>query len=389
MSRRERWTPYLVAAVYLALGAWRVWPAHAVVQGGLPTYAYYLWSYRRGAYSDIVALYAARHLYQHQLPYVSAPLEYPPVIGMFLWAAAWAPGLAGYLGANILALGAATLATVALARRVGGTAAARAWAFSPLLAVYAIYNWDVLGLLAWGLAAWTAQRRRFGWAGWWIGVGLATKLFPVVLLPYLVVERLAARDSRGAGALLGATAAAAVALNAPFAWANFPNWSQFWRYNSGRGPDPGLWQWLWLKTGLAVGTIDAVSLVVVMVGGAVIAHAVWQGRLDALRGAAFALAWWFLWNKVYSPQYMLWVLYALVLAQPPSRAMWWLLNAAGLLDFGLAMAWLATGTAGSPLETVVGVDLAPWVILLRDLAFALVAWPALARRRTAVPTVDR
>lgn len=383
VNRRERWAPYLVAAAYLAVGAWRIWPAGSVVQGGLPTYAYYLWSYRHGAYSDIVALYVVRNLYQHRLPYVSAPLEYPPVIGLFLWAAAWAPGLAGYLWVNILVLGAAALGTVALARAVGGTPAARSWAFSPLLAVYAVYNWDVLGLVSWGLAAWAATRRRYGWAGWWIGVGVATKLFPVVLLPYLLAERAAARDGRGAGALLGGTAAAAVVLNAPFAWANFRNWSQFWRYNSGRGPDPGLWQWVWLKTGLSVPAIDALSLAVVLLGGAALAWAVWRGRLDALRAAALALAWWFLWNKVYSPQYMLWVLYALVLAAPPAGPVWWVLNLAGLFDFGLAMAWLATGTANSPLETLVGVDIAPWVILLRDVAFLLVLVPAVARRRLA------
>jgi uncharacterized membrane protein len=382
--RRDRWIPYAVAAAYLAVGAWRVWPAAAVVRDGLPTYAYYLWSYRHGAYSDIVALYVVRDLYLHRLPYVAAPLEYPPVIGMVLWATAWMPGLGGYLVANILLLAAGVFATVALAEAVRGPAASRAWAFSPLLAVYAVYNWDVLGLVTWGLAAWAAARRRYGWAGWWVGVGVATKLFPVVLLPYWLAERAAARDGRGAAALVGGAAAAALGLNAPFAWANYANWSQFWRYNSSRGPDPGLWQWLWLRTGLSVPTIDALSLAVVAAGGLVLAAAVWRRRLEPLQAAALALGWWFLWNKVYSPQYMVWVLYALVLAGPPGTVLRVLLNAAGLLDFGLAMAWLATGTAGSPLETLIGTVIAPWVILLRDGAF-LGTFLTAGRNRVPVP----
>lgn len=355
---------------YAAVGTLRVWPTSAVLKAGVPTRAYYLWAFQHFAYSDIVALYASRDLYTHLWPYVQIPLEYPPALGVFLWLTSWFPSVYGYLVANIVGLTLALVGTVVVARAIGGPERVKAWAFSPLLAIYAIYNWDVLGILTYGLAVWQFGRRRYAWAGFWIGLGISTKLFPVVLLPFMLVALWRERQRGAAYGLLGWTLLTGAAANLPFALLNYRGWAHFWAYNGARGPDPGLWQWMNLHGWISIPEIDAVTLLFVAAGGFWLMAAVWRRQLGPVLAAALLLTWWLLWNKVYSPQYVLWVLYGFVVADGiGSQA--WLLNLAGYLDFGLAMVWLALGTGGSPLEPIMGIYVAPVVVFVRQLAFVV------------------
>jgi hypothetical protein len=62
---------------------------------------------------------------------------------------------------------------------------------------------------------------------------------------------------------------------------------------------------------------------------------------------AVALTWWFLCNKVYSAQYMLWV-YVATLWMGVDTGLLVMLNLVGLLDFWLAMRWLGLGTTDNP-----------------------------------------
>lgn len=369
-----------MAVVFGFVGTLRAWPAALVIRHGLPTSGYYLWSYQHFAYSDIVALYQSRDLYRHLWPYIQGRLEYPPIIGIFLWLAAWAPGVYGYLVINAVVLTGALWASSLVAAAVRGVRAVGAWVYSPLLAIYAIYNWDLLGILAYGLAVLQWHRKRFAWTGFWIGMGISTKLFPVVLLPFMLADLWKHGERRAAGMLALSMVGVLAAINLPFSVLNMRGWSLFWRYNASRGPDPGFWQWVFLHNWLTIADINGASLALVGVAGFWLLFRVWQGRLSPILAGALALSFWFLVNKVYSPQYILWVLYALVIAD---QIGWeaWLLNLAGWMDFGLAMVWLALGTSGSPQEPLMGIYVAPGVILVRDVALAAVLWSRRQARR--------
>lgn len=345
--RSRLWSPVAVAAgcliAYLALGTERIVPAPAVLSHGIPVFAYYAWAFQHASYSDIVALYATRNLYVHPLLYWRQMFEYPPVMGLLVWLTSWAPGLNGYIAANVLGLGLAAWGTIWAAAQVQGWPRAVIWAACPLLAVYAIYNWDLYGLLAYGLAVVTARRGYWGWGGIWTGLGAATKLFPAVLLPFLVADRLRARDRRGAVAVMAGALGAWGVTNAPVALGARTGWLVFWQYNASRPADPGFYQWL----GWATTTVNLVSLLAVLSGGLILAACVWRSRLGWAEAAAVALCWWFLMNKVYSPQYSLWAVYALLLAGGAWGSMI-TVSLAGAADFGLAMVWLYGGTTNQP-----------------------------------------
>ena len=98
-------------------------------------------------------------------------------------------------------------------------------------------------------------------------------------------------------------------------------WLTFWQYNSGRGGDLGS---LWYVLSLAGSPVPNLNLVAVglfALGCLGIAVLIMVARQRPRIGAVFflVLAAFLLTNKVYSPQYMLWLLPFVVLARPVWR----------------------------------------------------------------------
>lgn len=277
-------------------------------------HGYYLWSYRHFAYSDILALYPGRDLFTHAYPYLQQKIEYPVVMGWFMWTMAWAPGILGYFAATGVALAAAAMATLGVLR----TLAPRhyVWvALAPLWLVYGLLNWDVLGILTMVLA-WQAYRRdRIGLTGLYLGLGTATKLFPIIILPFMGVHLLTRKRSRPAALLALTTLGTEVALNAPFMLLAFHNWSQFFRYNADRAPSGDLWVLLWPS--ISSRQVDLWSLVLVAVVFVICITCVLTRRWSPEAGAAWTFLAWMFVNKVFSPQYMLWIIVFGALAEWP------------------------------------------------------------------------
>jgi len=314
----------------------------------VPAFRYWPWSYAHFAYSDLVGVYANHGLARHLLPYLEHRFEYPPVMAFLIWLTSFGPSLYGYLGINILLLAAALVATIVILYRLQGPRTALYWALCPILALFVVYNWDVLGILTYALAVYAYRRHRAVATGLYIGVGISTKLFPIVLAPFLAAELWVRGEREKAYRLLGATVGSFVALNLPPALANFRGWSWFWTYNEIRLPDPGFWQWFWAHHWLSVSGIDRITLLMAAAGGLILLRTVLTGSLEGLPAAAFFLTWWLLVNKTHSPQYVIWAIYALAIAGVLSRPGYWLMTVSGALQFGLAMTWLAAANRHAP-----------------------------------------
>ncbi|HTZ08392.1 MAG TPA: glycosyltransferase 87 family protein [Acidimicrobiales bacterium] len=355
--------------------AWMVW---AYLRTRLPAaprsarasgLGYRQWAYGHFAYSDVVNLYHTHHLADHAFPYVHTAIEYPVLTGLFMWGAAWAPGVGGYLLASAAGLLVCAWGTVVLLHRCSPRAA---WLFalSPLLLVFGLLNWDLLAIVLM-VGGWDCYRhRRYGWAGVLLMAGTCAKFFPVLLLGLCVVGCFADRRdgaARRGGVRMAATATAtALVLNVPFAVLNLDAWSHFFRFNAARGGGEGLLYQLHIATSWSIGTFDTVSaLLVLAVLGAL---ALWVLRgAPVAPAAAAAFTTLMLFNKVFSPQYMLWVLVFGLLAAWPG----WTVAAvtvAGLVDFANAMVILHLAGAGSPA--------APW--------YAATAFPMDRALRTVV-----
>jgi len=268
-------------------------------------------NFETGRISDLHKLYFVHHLYRHPVPYVGVGIEYPVLTGVFMTgAAALTHGPVGYMRLSSLGLWACALGSTCVLWRLSRRAA---WCFAlcPLLLVYSLLNWDLLAifLMLLGWHAWT--RNRYRAAAFWLALGTFAKLYPVFLFAFCLVE-LARRWRSGQAAgrdvvrFLVTALAVTVAVNVPFMVLAFHNWAFFWSFNAARNEHAGLLFWLHLLNHTLPGTTNAILTSLVLAAAAIGALAIWRGaKVADVAVAVFCV--FMLLQKVYSPQYTLWV----------------------------------------------------------------------------------
>lgn len=288
--------------------------------------------YTHMCYSDIPILYELRGLADGFMPYVSdlpadQTLEYPALTGVFVYLAARISpdGAAWYYAINVVLLTACWV-TAVLATSVAHRT--RPWdaamiALAPGIILAGTINWDLLAvaLLAVGLALWS--RERPVWAGVLIGLATAAKLYPALILLPLALLCWQAGAWSALRRLLAGAAGAWLAVNLPFMLANFDGWAYFYTFSRERGADFGS---LWLamsNLGLTVppGALNSLASVLMLLAGiGLIVLVRWAPRTPRVGQLAFLItAAFVLTNKVYSPQFVVWLIPLAVLARPRWR----------------------------------------------------------------------
>lgn len=367
---------FLIALVFLALGWSTKAPCLQSTGHGTGDQRVANWENQRAyyelCYSDTVPLYSAELLNQGKFPYKSSwveknasdtpqtrydgqpavrYMEYPVLTGVYQYMsmalAKTYTALSKLIALpvvaevvvffDIAALGLA-LAWLATIWATAGLAGRRVWdaalvGASPLVIFQMFTNFDALAaaFAVGGLLAWA--RRRPVLAGVLIGLGVAAKLYPVLLLGPLLV--LGIRTGRLAE--LARTAAVTVAtwlvVNLPVMVLFTRGWSEFFRLNARRGddmdslynvirsftgwrgfdPDLGFWE--------PPQILNAVVLMLFLSCCAAIGYiALAAPRRPRVAQLAFlVVAAFLLTNKVWSPQFSLWLVPLAVLALPHRR----------------------------------------------------------------------
>ena len=289
--------------------------------------------YRLLCYTDIVPLVGTEQLAGGRLPFLDACRESDnncdeyPVITMYLMrVAAWIGG-AGYTAfywTNVILLTGFAAATATFLWMLAGRRAL--WfALAPTLAIYGVVNWD-LAAVALATGAYVAfASRRDALAGVLLGLGGATKLYPLFLLLPLFLQGVQDREPDRSVRVLWWTVGSWVAVNLPFAVLAPRGWVEFFRFNSVRIPDfDSLWYIACRHIPGSCGSTSEVNLYSAMAFVAIVA-VVW--RIKAHRHPGFPrwtlglpiLIAFLLTNKVYSPQYGLWLLPWFALVGPDLR----------------------------------------------------------------------
>ena len=329
-------------------------------------------AYYEFCYSDTVPLYTAELLNQGKFPYKShwtevddkgvprvqydgTPairyMEYPVLTGIYQYTsmalAKTYTALSKLVSMPIVAevvmffnisafgLALAWMATVWATAMLSGR---RIWdaavvAGSPLLIFQIFTNFDALAAAAavGALLAWS--RRKPVVAGALIGVGVALKLYPLLLLLPLVILGLRTGRMREVGKTVAATVVTWLVVNLPILLMFPRGWTEFFRLNTRRGddmdslynvvksftgwrgfdPDLGFWQ--------PPSVLNTVSAVLFILCCAAIVYigmtAKQRPRLTQL--AFLVVAAFLLTNKVWSPQYSLWLVPLAALALPHRR----------------------------------------------------------------------
>jgi uncharacterized membrane protein len=287
--------------------------------------------YTKLCYTDIVPLLATEQLPGGRLPFfqpcvqTAANCDEYPVLTMYLMRmAAWVSDTdyPTYFGANVALLWlAAIVTTISLYAVVGNRALY--FALAPTLLVYGVMNWDLLAVALATAAMAAFFVRRDVLAGVLLGLGASAKFYPAMLVVPLIAQRLQDREPDRAIRLGWAAVGSYLALNLPFFIASPSSWLTFFRFNSERCADfDSLWSIAWRHRGLGscppipqVNLLSAAAFVLVF-------GLVWFAKTRLRPGfprwtLAFPLIVVFLLtNKVYSPQYGLWLLPLFALALP-------------------------------------------------------------------------
>jgi len=209
---------------------------------------------------------------------------------------------------------------------------------SPALALYVNLNWDMWGVLLMVVALLLFVRERDGPATAVLAAAVWTKFFPIVFLPFLIVDQLRRGGTWAAGRIVAIFAITSAAINAPVLLFAPAGWWYFFAFNAARPREWNLWMFFdpsWLSTD----GINRASVLLILSGFVVLLLLQWRLPLGAeglcrawLLMSCAMLAWFFFVGKVYSPQYGLWivVLLALIGAAPTLAVAW---SAADLFYF--------------------------------------------------------
>jgi uncharacterized membrane protein len=332
----------------------------------------YLKQFQAHCYTDIYPLYFGEGLASGKVPYTGHPVEYPVLIGGVMQAVAWVvrpigdPFIRGreFFDVTVVVLAlfavAGTLATAYLA------GPSRRWtallvALAPALILASFINWDLvaMGLVALGMAAWAG--RRLILAGILLGLAVATKFYPLVFFGPLLLLCLRAGRMRAFAVTAASAAVAWLAVNLPVALLAPTGWSRFYRLSDTRAADWGsIWYFFqtehWPVLGaLRLHSLNMFSLAVFAAGcvliGLIILAAPRRPRLP--QAFFLVLAVFLLANKVWSPQYVIWLVPLAVLARPRlwSYALWQL---AEVGYFFAIWAYLVSLLATGPVPAAAG-----------------------------------
>jgi uncharacterized membrane protein len=231
-------------------------------------------------------------------------------------------------------------------------------ALAPAFALTATINWDLLAvaLLAAAMLMWS--RGRVLAFGVLIGLATAAKFYPFLLMgPLLVLCWRAGKWREFGNALMGAVGAWLV-VNLPVMYLAPEGWAKFYSFSQTRGIDFGsvfLFVSTWWKIPISYQTANAWALVMmVLVCVAMATLALTAPRRPRFAQLAFLIvAAFILTNKVYSPQYVLWLIPLAALARPKWRdfLIWQACEVAYFLGIWMYLAYTTSGDAHKGLPT--------------------------------------
>jgi uncharacterized membrane protein len=235
-----------------------------------------------------------------------------------------------YFDINVTLVAAVTLVTVLATARM---ASRRPWdaamvALAPGIVLAGTINWDLWAVAMLALGMYFFSRQQLVLAGVFIGLGTATKFYPLLVLGAILLLALRTGRFRPLLVTAGTAAASWLATNLPFAAANPAGWIYFFQFSADRHAGYGS---PWFAYNLLADRVRLPELSPAAVDllspglfalscAAIAAVALTAPRRPRLAQLAFLIvAAFILTGKVYSPQFVVWLIPLLVLARPQWR----------------------------------------------------------------------
>ena len=278
--------------------------------------------YIHACYSDLPALFGERGLITNTWPYSSATnaVEYPPVTGLVMWATSFLVNDNGnkyrnYFDVNALLIALLFIASVIFLKKLKP----QLWYLLPVApaVIASLYiNWDIWAVVSALAAIYYFDVGKYSKSAIALGLSIATKFFPVVLLLPIALILFRKSKIKELVRYLVITSATWLLINLPFIITTPAGWFRFFKLNSERAADWGsIWHALEIF-GLKINYLNLVSIVAFAILALAFTLFVFGiPEVPTLASIAFFIVAIFITaSKVYSPQYILWLTPLAILA---------------------------------------------------------------------------
>lgn len=294
-------------------------------------------------FSDVLGFYD--RVSAPGFPYIDKLMEYPVITGVFIQLMGLAgKSRAGYYlwnSAILVALAAAiTYFLWKMASPENRKKLLRFWIFAPSMVFFAVYNWDLLAIFFTVLAFYFMQKDKNGWTSFFLALGFSAKFFPIIYLAPLLLQKPNMKEGLKIIAIFAATA---ISINGYFMLANFDGWAYFFTLNSLRDSNPdNVWTIVrFLFRGLTVPAINTLSLLLFSVSYLLVL--IKFHRENILKLCFLGTLLFLMFNKVFSPQYLLWFLPFFALLPAPKLKWFYALEFSNLASLFLILPWFFLG----------------------------------------------
>jgi len=307
--------------------------------------------YTHACYSDIPALYGARDLVNNTWPYSSATnsVEYPPITGVVMWATSLITphGLENfhfYYLINVFLLLLLFVGSALLVWHMN-PGIWHLFVIAPAVVASLFINWDMWAVLTALAAIYWFDQKKYDYSGLALGISVATKFFPIVLLIPAFLIFWKRSQVKSAIRYFSISMGLWVLINLPFALFTPSGWWRFFKLNGSRGADFGSIYYSLQLLGISLPAINIASILLFLVASAIFVIFLFQkdyvpnlAQIAFIEVAIFTLA-----SKVYSPQYILWLTPLAVIAlQKKDRSAFWIWQGAEIVYHLAVWEYLAT-----------------------------------------------
>ena len=294
--------------------------------------------YVHACYSDIPALYGERGLDKGVWAYSNGEnsVEYPVAQGAIMWASAKVipEGANNYFYGSALLLALLFIFIALIVFRIRPE-------FGYLLplapaAIASLYiNWDLWAIAAMMLAIYWFDRKQGYASAFALGIAISTKFLPIFLLIPIALIYFRREDLLKFVRYLAIVVTTFVAINLPVALTTFDGWWRFYSLNLNRGSDWGSLWYALSNLGLNLTHQNYLSVLLLLIAITLFSLFFLQ-TVDVLKlahVALFIMVTVMAVSKVYSPQYVLWLVPLAVIALIDKRdvAIFWFWQGAEVL----------------------------------------------------------
>jgi uncharacterized membrane protein len=278
--------------------------------------------YVRACYSDIASLYGDRDLDKDQWSYSSPTnaVEYPVITGTVMWffARVLPSGeneIFNYYRLNIIFLAALFIFIAYIVYRIRPEVAYLA-AIAPAAIASLYINWDLWAIASMMLAIYWFDRKRFDYSALAIGISISTKFLPIFLLLPIVLIFWRRNEIKTLVRYLAITVSTFAVINIPVLLTTPEGWLRFYQLNFDRGQDWGSAWYALSSLGVPLGSTNFFAILALLIAVLAISLFIFGTKETVnLADVSFiVLALVMVASKVYSPQYVLWLVPLAVIA---------------------------------------------------------------------------